>query len=300
MEVASKTHLASTRPAPRHRCDRAEAAPRLGRLPASARAVRRVRHRLRGDTRPLGRGTIDGDPARGGRGVGRAVARDLPRAGRPALGDERAGIRARDRELDLPPVPVHDHVRLPAVGVPPAQRRLAVPAEHGDHRLLDRHRRLPVVPVCASPPPAEGPRVRVRRHAADRQCERAGRPGLRAREPVRGDAEPAHGDRPARRHVGGAAVPDDGRACHLGALPRARRVRDRGHREPLHPGRDRRRRRVRRGDERLAHGLLDPHGGARSQNVRSPSPPDRSSVEIDRSSPPGGLPPTAPGYPGPP
>ncbi len=47
---------------------------------------------------------------------------------------------------------------------------------------------------------------------------------------------------------------------HLGPLPRARRVRDRGHREPLHPGRDRRRRRVHRGDERLAHGLVDPTG----------------------------------------
>ena len=200
------------------RCDRAGSYPAAGGFPAPARAVRRLRHRLRGDARPLRRG-----------------ATTAIRHAEDVVSAERSLGIFREQAVQ--------HWAMDAAGVvleianwtylqcqftitfgfllwvylrrndawPFLRNTVIIGFSIGIVGYLSIRARLP--------PLAEGPRIRVRRHAADRQRERAGWPGVRAREPVRGDAEPAHGDRAARRHVGRAAVPEHARPRDLGALP---------------------------------------------------------------------------------
>ena len=81
----------------------------------------------------------------------------------------------------------------------------------------------------------------LHRPARERDAQPAGHAREAVRQPLRGDAEPAHRDGDPGRHHRRARGAAPRRARDLGALPGARALLDRGHGQPLLPRRGRRR-----------------------------------------------------------
>src|SRR5205823_2471805 len=135
------------------------------------------------------------------------------------------------RLVDVLELGVHGRRPRAALGLPAPARGLHPVPERDPGRERDRPRRL-----CAAAhgPAAHVPRPRLRRHAlAVREPQPRQRPDQLRRQPICGDAEPARGGRPDRRHRARRGLPQLVREGRLGAVAVLGLVRSHGDRQPL-------------------------------------------------------------------
>ena len=204
-----------------------------------------LRHRLRGDARPLRRRAHRRDPARRGRRVaprrrsasGTSRRSSTGRCMRPASCSRSptgrtcsASSRSRSRSC---------------CGSTCGATTPGLPAQHGDHRLHDRH-------ASATSPTRARRRGSCPTRSATASSTRWTHGSASAQGGLIAALANPYAAMPSLHTatallvgtLGRAALPQHAGPRDLGALPGPRGVLDRGDREPLHPGCDRRRGRV--------------------------------------------------------